>query len=53
MPVLKGVSRGVLPLVSGFFVLVDGLTQTGVINSLASLAHELASFTGHSNIQAT
>jgi len=34
-PILKGVSWGVLPLVAGLFVLVQGLTTTGVIANLA------------------
>ncbi|MGV8919166.1 MAG: arsenic transporter [Pseudomonas sp.] len=50
MPVLKGVSWGVLPLVGGLFVLVEGLAQTGVIDTLA---HALASLTAHSGSQAT
>ncbi|MEB0093376.1 arsenic transporter [Pseudomonas sp. CCI4.2] len=50
MPVLKGVSWGVLPLVGGLFVLVEGLAQTGIINSLA---HTLASLAEHSSSQAT
>jgi arsenical pump membrane protein len=50
MPVLKGVSWGVLPLVAGLFVLVEGLAQTGVIDTLA---HSLASFAEHSSLQAT
>ncbi|WP_397453015.1 arsenic transporter [Pseudomonas sp. NA-150] len=50
MPVLKGVSWGVLPLVGGLFVLVEGLAQTGVIDTLA---HALASLAGHSGSQST
>ena len=50
LPVLKGVSWGVLPLVAGLFVLVEGLAQTGVINTLA---HALASLAEHSTLQAT
>ncbi|MEB0025187.1 arsenic transporter [Pseudomonas sp. MH9.2] len=50
LPVLKGVSWGVLPLVAGLFVLVEGLAQTGVINTLA---HALASLAKNSTLQAT
>lgn len=50
LPVLKGVSWGVLPLVSGLFVLVEGLAQTGVIDTLA---HALASFAEQAPGQAT
>ncbi|HEY0778539.1 MAG TPA: arsenic transporter [Gemmatirosa sp.] len=37
MPVLRGVSWAVLPLVAGLFVLVAGLDRTGVIRQLATL----------------
>ncbi|WP_297836539.1 arsenic transporter [Pseudomonas sp.] len=50
MPVLKGVSWAVLPLVGGLFVLVEGLAQTGVIDVLA---HHLATLADHSAGQAT
>jgi arsenical pump membrane protein len=50
MPVLKGVSWSVLPLVGGLFVLVQGLTQTGAINSLAQ---HLATVAERSSEQAT
>jgi arsenical pump membrane protein len=35
--ILKRVSWGVLPLVAGLFVLVEGLQQTGVIDTLSQL----------------
>ena len=35
MPVLKGISWSVLPLVAGLFVMVEGLIRTGVISDLA------------------
>jgi len=38
--VLKGISWGVLPLVAGLFVLVEGLGKTGLIESIGSLLHE-------------
>lgn len=41
IPVLKGVSWGVLPLVAGLFVLVEALEKTGVTNDLATLLHGL------------
>ncbi|WP_426139876.1 arsenic transporter [Pseudomonas sp. DWP3-1-2] len=50
LPVLKGVSWGVLPLVAGLFVLVEGLAQTGVINHLA---HALQALAERSSTQAT
>ena len=47
-PVLSGISWAVLPLVAGLFVLVQGLTQTGVITWFAGLLHRspAASTTG-------
>ncbi|HEX8595780.1 MAG TPA: arsenic transporter [Pseudomonas sp.] len=50
LPVLKGVSWGVLPLVAGLFVLVEGLALTGVINDLA---HGLQALAERSSTQAT
>ena len=35
--VLKHISWGVLPLVAGLFVLVEGLAQTGVLGRLSAL----------------
>jgi len=35
LPVLKGVSWGVLPLVGGLFILVEGLGRTGVLDLLS------------------
>jgi arsenical pump membrane protein len=35
-PILKGISWSVLPLVAGLFVLVEGLSQTGVIQHLSA-----------------
>ena len=37
--VLKEISWGVLPLVGGLFVLVEGLEKTGVIDRLGALLH--------------
>jgi len=34
-PVLRGISWGVLPLVAGLFVLVEGLVKTGVVATLS------------------
>jgi len=50
LPVLKGVSWGVLPLVAGLFVLVEGLAHTGIIDVLA---HSLESLARSSSTQAT
>lgn len=36
-PLLKGVSWGILPLVAGLFVLVEGLNNTGVVSELTNL----------------
>lgn len=49
LAVLKGVSWGVLPLVAGLFVLVEGMALTGVIDHLA---HALKSLADHSSLQA-
>ena len=37
--VLKNISWGVLPLVAGLFVLVEGLDRTGVLGALSHLLH--------------
>jgi arsenical pump membrane protein len=39
-PLIRHVSWGVLPLVAGLFVLVEGLVRTGVISALARLLTE-------------
>jgi arsenical pump membrane protein len=41
-PVLRGISWGVLPLVAGLFVLVEGLQATGLIARIAALLHTAA-----------
>jgi arsenical pump membrane protein len=50
LPVLKGISWGVLPLVAGLFVLVEGMALTGVIDHLA---HALKALADHSSLQAS
>jgi arsenical pump membrane protein len=40
LPVLRGVSWSVLPLVGGLFVLVETLIKTGVIGQLSALLHQ-------------
>jgi len=40
LPVLRGVSWSVLPLVGGLFVMVETLIRTGVIGQLSALLHE-------------
>ena len=40
LPVLKGVSWSVLPLVGGLFVMVEALIKTGVIGQLSALLHQ-------------
>lgn len=42
LPLLRNVSWGVLPLVAGLFVLVEGVAQTGVIQMAASALESLA-----------
>ena len=37
---LRGISWGVLPLVAGLFVLVDGLDRTGVLGTLHTMAEK-------------
>jgi arsenical pump membrane protein len=39
LPVLKGVSWAVLPLVAGLFVMVEALTRSGVTTALAQRLH--------------
>ncbi len=39
-PLLKQISWGVLPLVAGLFILVQGLQKTGAINHLTELLNE-------------
>jgi len=40
LPVLRGVSWSVLPLVGGLFVMVEALIRTGVIAQLSALLHQ-------------
>jgi arsenical pump membrane protein len=42
LPILKDVSWSVLPLVAGLFILVEGLSRTGVLPSLARVLQEAA-----------
>src|SRR3984893_12051252 len=42
LPIIKGVSCGVLPLVAGLFVLVEALDHTGVIAALNGKLHAAA-----------
>lgn len=41
LPVLRGVSWSVLPLVGGLFVMVEALIKTGVIGQLSALLHQV------------
>lgn len=41
-PVLKDISWGVLPLVAGLFILVEGVEQTGILRVMAQMLHEAA-----------
>jgi arsenical pump membrane protein len=38
--IVKDISWGVLPLVAGLFVLVEALTKTGLIDTIATLLHD-------------
>jgi arsenical pump membrane protein len=42
LPVLKDISWGVLPLVAGLFILVEGVGQTGILRAMALMLHEAA-----------
>lgn len=42
LPVLKGVSWSVLPLVAGLFILVEGLNRTGALPALARVLKQAA-----------
>jgi arsenical pump membrane protein len=42
LPVLRDVSWGVLPLVAGLFILVEGVEQTGILRVMARMLHEAA-----------
>ena len=46
-PIVKGVSWGVLPLVAGLFVLVEGLGRTGVLATLGAGLQHLAHAPGY------
>jgi arsenical pump membrane protein len=41
-PVLRDVSWGVLPLVAGLFILVEGVEQTGILREMARMLYEAA-----------
>jgi len=47
LPLLRHVSWGVLPLVAGLFVLVEAVSQTGVIQTAASNLQALAQTSPH------
>jgi len=42
LPILRGVSWSVLPLVAGLFILVEGLNRTGAVPALAELLRAMA-----------
>ncbi|HEV7601430.1 MAG TPA: arsenic transporter [Bradyrhizobium sp.] len=42
LPVLRDISWGVLPLVAGLFTLVAGIEQTGILNSVTQMLHNVA-----------
>jgi arsenical pump membrane protein len=42
LPVLRDVSWGVLPLVAGLFILVEGVEQTGILQVMARMLREAA-----------
>jgi arsenical pump membrane protein len=41
-PVLRDISWGVLPLVAGLFILVEGVEHTGVLRVMARMLHDAA-----------
>jgi len=41
-PVLRDISWGVLPLVAGLFILVEGVEQTGILRVMARMLHQAA-----------
>jgi arsenical pump membrane protein len=42
LPILRDVSWGVLPLVAGLFILVEGVEQTGILRVMARMLHAAA-----------
>jgi len=42
--VLRDISWGVLPLVAGLFILVAGVEQTGILNSVTLMLHDVAAY---------
>ena len=42
LQVLRDVSWGVLPLVAGLFILVEGVGETGILRAMARMLHEAA-----------
>ncbi len=40
LPVLRDVAWGVLPLVAGLFILVEGVEQTGILRVMARMLHD-------------
>jgi arsenical pump membrane protein len=44
LPVLRDISWGVLPLVAGLFILVAGVEQTGILNSVTQMLHSAAAY---------
>ena len=42
LPVLRDISWGVLPLVAGLFILVASVEQTGILNSVTQMLHNVA-----------
>jgi arsenical pump membrane protein len=44
LPVLRDISWGVLPLVAGLFILVAGVEQIGILNSVTQILHNAAAY---------
>ena len=42
LPVLRDIAWGVLPLVAGLFILVASVEQTGILNSVTQMLHNVA-----------
>jgi arsenical pump membrane protein len=41
-PVVRDISWGILPLVAGLFILVEAVSQTGILQAMARMLHEAA-----------
>jgi arsenical pump membrane protein len=44
LSVLRAISWAILPFVAGLFMLVAGVAQTGILNSVSQMLHEVATY---------